>query len=66
MCDSAGILIEKAEDLKMLKTYLDYVVGAIRHGDEMPKLVMGFNDIDILDTFCALCDAIDGLRKQNA
>lgn len=56
-------LVEKAEDLKMLTTYIAYVTGAVIHGEEMPKLVMGFNNPDIMDLFCSLCNAIDGIRK---
>lgn len=59
-------LVEKAEDLKMLTTYITYVTGAIVHKAEMPKLVMGFNNPDIMDAFCSLCSAIDGVRKGDA
>lgn len=59
-------LVEKAEDLKMLTTYMAYVIGAVIHGEKMPKLVMGFNNPEIMDLFCSLCREIEGLRNDEA
>ena len=61
-CSGIEVLIEKAEDLKMLTTYIDYITGAILNEAEMPRLVMGFNDMSVCDSFCSLCDAINKMR----